>query len=117
MRYFKLKEFDSPDLSGSGQLMDPDFLNLLDKAREVANIPFKINSGVRTEEHNKSCGGKVNSSHLKGLAADISVKDSRTRFLVINALISVGLHRIGIAKSFIHVDADNSKSRNVYWTY
>ena len=117
MRNFELSEFDSPDLRGSGSLMNVDFLNLLDRARDVANIPFKINSGVRTLEHNMSIGGKIDSSHLKGIAVDISATDSRSRFLIMNALISVGLHRIGIGKTFIHVDADTSKSRNVYWVY
>ena len=117
MKHFKSSEFDSPDTPGSGQLMDADFLQLLDDAREIANIPFKINSGYRTTQHNMSVGGKVESSHLKGLAADISVKYSRNRFIILNALIAVGFNRIGIAKTFIHVDSDTSKDKNVYWVY
>ena len=117
MKHFKSSEFDSPDTPGSGQLMDADFLQLLDDAREIANIPFKINSGYRTTQHNMSVGGKVESSHLKGLAADISVKYSRNRFIILNALIAVGFSRIGIAKTFIHVDSDSTKDKNVYWVY
>lgn len=97
--------------------MDADFLNALDEARELAGIPFKINSAYRTPEHNAKIGGKPNSSHLKGLAVDISVTDSRSRFIVLNALISVGFNRIGIADTFIHVDLDRDKSQNVIWTY
>ena len=48
MKYFKLEEFDSPDLKGSGKNMKKDFLVKLDEARELAGIPFKINSGFRT---------------------------------------------------------------------
>ena len=36
MKYFKLSEFDSPDLIGSGEEMKQSTLNLLDEAREVA---------------------------------------------------------------------------------
>ena len=106
-KYFKEIEFN----------MDKDFLSKLDDAREFANIPFKINSAYRTEEHNKSIGGSPNSSHLKGLAVDISAKDSRTRFKVLEALINVGFNRIGVASTFIHVDDDKDKSSDVIWVY
>ena len=92
-------------------------LSMLDKARYIAGIPFVINSAYRTKEHNLKIGGKPNSSHLKGLAVDISCKDSRSRFIIINALIKAGFNRIGVAKTFIHADIDKSKSNNVIWTY
>lgn len=97
--------------------MNQDFLSKLDKARELAGIPFKINSAYRSPEHNAKIGGKPNSSHLKGLAVDISVTNSRQRFIVLNALLDVGFTRIGIADTFIHVDLDNGKSKEVIWTY
>ena len=97
--------------------MNDEFLLKLDRAREVAQIPFKINSAYRTKEHNAKIGGSPNSSHLKGLAVDISVTDSRQRFIVLNALLEVGFNRIGIADTFIHVDLDNEKSDRVVWTY
>ena len=97
--------------------MNVDFLAKLDEAREYANIPFIINSAYRSPEHNAKVGGKPGSSHIKGLAVDISAKDSRTRFLILDALFAVGFTRIGIADSFIHVDSDIDKSQNVIWTY
>ena len=96
--------------------MCTDFLAKLDEAREYAGIPFKINSAYRSPEHPLSIKNP-SSSHIKGLAVDISVNDSRTRFLVLNALIHVGFTRIGIADTFIHVDFDFDKSQNVIWTY
>ena len=97
--------------------MNVDFLAKLDEAREFAGIPFIINSAYRSPEHNAKIGGKPNSSHLKGLAVDIKATDSRTRFLVLEALISVGFNRIGIADTFIHVDLSKDKSQQVIWTY
>ena len=97
--------------------MNQEFLDKLDQARELANIPFKINSAYRSPEHNAKIGGKPNSSHLRGLAVDISVKDSRSRFIVLESLIKVGFNRIGIADTFIHVDDDKEKSEKVIWTY
>jgi len=105
-KYFKDKE----------ENMNVDFLAKLDEAREYANIPFIINSAYRSPEHPLSIKNP-SSSHIKGLAVDISVKDSRARFLILDALLAVGFNRIGIADTFIHVDSDVDKSQNVIWTY
>lgn len=96
--------------------MDANFLNKLDKARSIAGLPFKINSAYRSPDHPLSIKNP-SSSHIKGLAVDISVTDSRTRFIVVDALIKAGFNRIGIADTFIHVDFDLDKSNKVIWTY
>ena len=116
MRYFKLKEFDSPG-TDTGKLMDPVFLQLLDKARAHAQIPFRISSGYRTKEHNKKVGGVDSSAHLKGLAADIVCSNSSDRFIILNALLHVGFHRIGIAETFIHADVSTDRPGFMVWTY
>lgn len=115
--YFNSKDFDSPDLIGSGNKMDKLFIKKLTQARIIANIPFIINSGYRSKSHNAKVGGKKNSSHLKGLAVDIKCTNSRDRYIIIKALLDCGFNRIGINKSFIHVDLDESKSHQVSWLY
>ena len=124
MKYFTLEEFDSPDEVGSGSNMQSSTLEMLDNARDIAGIPFKINSGFRTKSHNAYVGGKMpdengkgGSSHLYGYAIDISVTSSAQRATVLNALIKAGFRRIGIAKTFIHADNDVEKSQDVYWVY
>ena len=118
MEYFSYNEFDSPDVIGSGLAnMDQSFLDMLDDARGLAGVAFKINSGYRTPSHNKSVGGKPKSSHLFGLAVDIACTGSRERFRILEALIKMGFHRIGIAKTFIHVDNDAKKDIEVTWLY
>ena len=117
MRYFNYEEFDSPDIQGSGQLMDSTILEMLDRARELFNKPMHINSGYRTVRHNASVGGKNKSSHLKGLAVDIACNNSVDRFRLYDVLRTVGFNRIGVGKTFIHVDIDKEKSPNVYWVY
>ncbi len=117
MKYFKLSEFDSPDMVGSGEAMDKEFLSKLDQARSLADTPFKITSGIRSEAHNLKVGGVSNSSHLLGYAADIACNNSILRHKILTSLIEVGFNRIGIADTFIHVDNDPAKPENVIWTY
>lgn len=97
--------------------MDQDFLTKLDSARELADIPFKINSAFRTVENEIKNGRDGSSSHTKGIAVDISTTSSVTRYKVLKALLDVGFNRIGIAETFIHVDDDKDKSPGVIWDY
>jgi zinc D-Ala-D-Ala carboxypeptidase len=119
IKYFNLSEFDCPTDSGSGENMCLEFLGKLDKARELAGIPFKINSGYRTLKHNTAVGGVKNSSHtnIPCNAADIHIKDSASRYKIIQSAIKVGFNRIGIGKNFIHLDTDKKKSPNIIWHY
>ena len=117
MKYFKIKEFDSPDKPGSGSNMNKEILHMLDAARKIYGKPMRITSGFRTKTHNKKVGGVKSSSHLKGLAADIACSESIDRFDMIKALLEVGFKRLGVAGTFIHVDIDKDKSQNVIWTY
>jgi uncharacterized protein YcbK (DUF882 family) len=97
--------------------MDPKLLEMIDEVREIYGKPIRINSGYRTEAHNRKVGGVDSSSHIKGLAIDVSCTKSDDRFKMLTALIEVGFNRIGVAGSFIHVDIDKDKSQNVIWTY
>ena len=81
LKYFSSKEFDSPDLEGSGINMSGELVLMLDEMSEDAGFPFKITSGYRTESHNKKVGGVSSSSHTKGLAVDISCSNSRKELL------------------------------------
>ena len=117
--YFAITEFDSPDEAGSGFNMNKHFVELLDQARGIAGCPFRVSSGYRTQEHNKKVGGRVNSSHCKGLAVDLLYKNNNELYLILNALMKVGMTRFGISfkSNFIHVDMDISKVQNTIWTY
>ena len=119
LKYFKLSEFDCPCEKGSGKKMDKKFLEKLDYARHNAGIPFRVTSGYRCEEHNLKVGGRVGSSHLKGLACDLAFNGSRECFLIVKSLLDVGINRIGISKKsrFIHCDVDNLKDDDVLWLY
>ena len=122
-KHFSWKEFDCKSGKGKGiDNMDKEFICLLDDARGIAGVPFEITSGYRTPEYNKALleqgyKGSKNSSHTKGLAADIYAKDSFTRFKIVTALMIVGINRIGIGNNFVHCDIDQDKPQQVLWTY
>lgn len=117
MLHFDISEFDSPDQKGSCVRMQDSTLQMLDDARGIAGIPFRINSGFRTKEHNAYIGGSQYSSHCYGYAVDIHCTDSRSRAIILDALREVGFNRFGIANTFIHVDNDPEKDQNVIWLY
>ena len=121
-KHFTWEEFDSPDAPGSGYMCSLDLLHKLNVAREHAKCPFKITSGYRTKAYNQDLQKRgykasVNSSHCKGLAADIAITDSKRRWTIINALIRAGFNRIGVSETFVHVDIDYDKQQHVIWTY
>ena len=71
--HFQPKEFESRDGKPSPwpEVVDPDLYLLLEEIRADFGEPIYINSGYRSPEHNKKVGGKPNSFHVKGQAADI----------------------------------------------
>jgi zinc D-Ala-D-Ala carboxypeptidase len=101
MNYFDIKEFDCK-CCGQNK-MNQGFLEKLDEARRIAQVPFVINSGYRCPAHNAAVGS-TSENHTLGRAADIDITSGNHRLKVLQGLFKVGFKRIGIAKTFIHVD-------------
>lgn len=112
---FKSTEFQCPCCNQS--FMDQDFLDMLYQARQVAGVPFILNSAWRCSSHNKAVGGSVTSSHMVGNAVDIAATGSAARYQIIKGLMAAGFNRIGVAKTFVHVDNDPAKDDSVIWVY
>ena len=115
-------EFDSPDLPGSHENMDYDFMQMLQKARLFSARPFVITSGYRTPSYHRRLGAQgypisKNSSHLLGQAADIRCDTATDRAHILAGLLDAGFERIGIGKTFIHVDNDQLKRSPCIWLY
>ena len=115
--YFSRTEEWCPCCHSGGLVQD--FREKLNKAREIAGIPFVLNSAFRCAAHNAEVGGSETSSHLAGLAVDIRCNDSRSRWIIVDALKKAGFNRIGLSKkgNFIHVDDDLTKEPNLIWLY
>jgi len=94
--------------------IDDAFFARLNLAREIACVPFVINSGYRCEKHNKEIGS-TSRNHVDGKAADIRATHGPSRGKILNGLYQAGFKRIGIGKTFIH--ADTMESVESCWLY
>lgn len=97
--------------------LKPELVQMLDHARAIAEVPFRITSGFRTPEHNKEVNGAENSTHTTGLGCDILADTSEKKFRIIKGAIGAGFNRIGIYNRHIHLDCGKSPthSENIIW--
>jgi len=114
---FDLEEFDSPDLPGSGAMMNFELLQKLSRIREAYGKPMKITSGYRTKAHNNSLKHSAkNSSHLYGFAVDISCPDDADMIRLLELAFNEKIVRFGIMNGAIHIDNDPTKPKSL-WGY
>ena len=106
-KYFERSEF-ACKCCGENLIVEA-FVDILDEAREKAEIPFIILRGYKCEENNKVSGGTETSAYLKGLAADIRAKDRDEKSRILHGVILAGIRRIFIYRNYITVDVDHSK--------
>lgn len=92
-------------------------LDIIAMKMKAAGYGFDITSGYRCERLNTAVGGKKNSAHVRGLAADIRFTNQQHAKDLINALIAAGFKRIGLGSSFIHADIDNTLPHPACWLY
>ena len=108
---FKVREFACSD--GSDPIfIAPELVKILQTIRNHFGKPVTINSGYRTVNKNKACGGATYSQHLYGTAADITVKGVSPKMVAIYAeTLLPKKGGIGIYDTFTHIDVREVKSR------
>ena len=116
-----LSAFDSPDTPGSGNCIDKQLLFMLQQLAIKTGYPIFswINSGVRSKYWNTKVGGVSDSAHKipKCKAVDIKAPTKSIRNTLVLAAREIGFKRIGVGKTFVHLDIDALKSQNVAWGY
>ena len=82
-------------------LRNIDTLMLSENLREIY-----INSGPRCLKHNITVEGSTNSSHIRGIAADIAFVTGIEVYALLRHSIELGVRRIGIDahRNFLHID-------------
>jgi len=81
---------------------------MLERIRESAGIPMVISSSFRQRRGKRKSAHQIDDKG-KYHGVDIKVRDSRSRFLILNAAIRVGCTRIGIYDKHIHLDVAMGK--------
>jgi hypothetical protein len=116
-----LSVFDSPDIPGSGNCMDRQLIFMLQQLEARTGYPIFnwINSGARSPAHNSKVGGVSSSSHKMPTckAVDIKAYSKSIRDNLVQVARDVGFKRIGVGKTFVHLDTDDMKSQYVAWGY
>ena len=116
-KHFNEGEFRACTPSCSLQNMKQGTMNRLDKAREIAGIPFVLNSADRSVAWEKSKGRTGTGAHTMGRAVDIRCNTSQNRMKIVRAALQAGFNRIGIGKTYVHLDDDLSLPQQVIWHY
>lgn len=116
-RHFKESEFKACTPSCSMQDMNQGTITRLDMVRDLAGIPLVLNSAYRSKEWEKKQGRTGKSAHCEGRAADIRCNSSQNRWKIVKAAIQAGFTRIGIGKTYIHLDDSYTHESEVIWHY
>ena len=114
--HFTKEEFDCKCRCGNGDIViDEKLVYELECVRVHYGKSMVITSGIRCLSHNRKIGSRDTSSHIKGLAADISCKDMGHRLDLVKRLLRDGeFTRLGVNKDFIHVDVDYDKPKGIF---
>lgn len=113
---FDRSEFACPCGCGKDNI-DLHMVAILQQMREAVGHRLDIESGVRCKQHNLDVDGKPNSAHLRGKAVDIICPSSRHREELVRLALQAGIRRIGIGKTFVHLDTDETLPQDVIWLY
>lgn len=111
-KHFKASEWKCKD-GEEYFLWSDDLVAILEDVRNHFNAPVIINSAYRTPEWNSRVGGAKNSYHIKGMAADIRVKDHSTREVAKYIAYELMPNWGGVIRytNFVHVDVRAKKYR------
>lgn len=92
--------------------VDTVTLKILEHIRTHFDSPITVTSGCRCEPYNKKVGGKKNSQHLRGRAADIQVEGhSPIAVSEYAEYLMPDWGGVGRYNTFTHIDTRTGKAR------
>ena len=86
----------------------------LDELRRLYGHPIIITSGYRCPELNKAVGGKPNSQHVKGQAADLKYDPELLQFIINNYHYDQLIEETSKRSKWIHISFNKEKERMQY---
>jgi len=94
---------------------DPVAWWVLNKARHIAGVPFRLTSATRCLPHNCKVGGVDASDHVYGTGFDVEFKSSTELYAIMNGAMLAGFTRVFIypKKGIIHLGISDIKDEFV----
>lgn len=86
----------------------------LDELRRLYDHQIIITSGYRCPALNKAVGGKPNSQHVKGQAADIKWDENLLKFIIDNFHYDQLIEETSKRTKWIHISFNKEKERMQY---
>lgn len=96
------------------QVATPRLIHALNQLQELLQLEIIIHSADRCPNHNRTVGGTPGSSHLTGMAADLSAPQRTPLELYLTAeqIPAISGGGIGLYPgNFIHIDVRNWRAR------
>jgi len=99
--------------------MQHEFMEKLQRIRQVYGKSMKITSGFRSVKHPiEAKKTHSNGEHTQGFCADIYCDNGVDRYTLISLALANGITRIGVAKNFLHLGiGGKGLPNNVIWDY
>jgi len=99
--------------------MQHEFMEKLQRIRQVYGKSIKITSGFRSVKHPiEAKKTHSNGEHTQGFCADIYCDNGADRYTLISLALANGITRIGVAKNFLHLGiGGKGLPNNVIWDY
>ena len=86
----------------------------LDELRRLYGHPIIITSGYRCPALNKAVGGKPNSQHVKGQAADLKWDENLLKFIINNFHYDQLIEETSKRTKWIHISFNKNGERQQY---
>lgn len=115
-KYFSNDEFLRCTPPCTIEDLSDELLDRLDVVRSLCGFPLIVNSAYRSFDYEQERGRTGSSSHCKGIAVDIAVQSGEKRLKIVQNALRAGFQRIGISKTFVHLDLDYDKPSSI-WLY
>jgi uncharacterized protein YcbK (DUF882 family) len=114
---FSKAEFDCKHTGENN--MQHEFMERLQKLRNLYGKPLKITSGFRSVKHPiEARKTHSNGEHTQGNCCDIACITGQERYQLIKLALELGFSRIGVAKTFLHLGiGGKGLPNNVIWDY
>ena len=110
-------------MKGPVESLDPMLVQRLLTLEKLCGFELWIDSGARSLDQNAAAGGVSDSAHLispktgVAYAVDLACLTSWERMKLVKNALSIGITRMGIGRTFVHLDTSPFLPQDVLWHY